>query len=433
MGRDSVNQLSWQNRDRVITVETEGRTAGGGTSVPRPRLVVAATYPIHPPMGGGQVRAAHLYRGLSETFDVELVTLAGPETTGGTSQITPTLRERQVPKSARHAARELALERDAGTVVTDIAMSELYADTPDYLAALEEAAEGARAVVACHPYAFPAIREVTDLPVWYEAQDVEASLKQHVLGSSDEARRLMARAEAVERECCEQAELVWACSAEDRAELIGRYAIEPDRVLVVPNGVALDEVAYVPPAVRGEHKRRLRLEDRFLAVFIASWHEPNLAGARDLVQLARRVPEVDLMIIGSVGLALTGSALPENVQVTGIVSLEFKQTVLGIADAALNPVRTGSGTNLKMLEYFGSGTPVISTAFGARGLGVRGGEEFIEAEPVGFPAALRRLRELDPEATEPMVRAARRHVEQTHSWTVIAAELLTEVRSRLRP
>jgi glycosyltransferase involved in cell wall biosynthesis len=391
---------------------------------------VAATYPIHPPLGGGQVRAAHLYRGLSEVFDVELVTLTGHETSGRVTRITPTLSERQVPKSARHAAREQELEREAGTVVTDIAMSELYADTPDYLAALGEAAEGARAVVACHPYSFPAIREVTDLPVWYEAQDVEATLKEHVLGSSQEARRLLARAETVERECCQRAELVWTCSAEDRTELIDRYAIEPDRVLVVPNGVALDEVPFVAPTVRHEHKRRLRLEDRFLALFIASWHEPNVVGARELVHVARRMPEVDVMILGSVGLALTGWALPDNVQVTGTVDLEFKQAVLGIADAALNPVRTGSGTNLKMLEYFGSGTPVISTAFGARGLGVCAGEHFIEAEPVAFPAVLRRLRGLDPKANEPMVRAARRHVEQTHSWTAIAAELLAALRAR---
>jgi glycosyltransferase involved in cell wall biosynthesis len=194
--------------------------------------------------------------------------------------------------------------------------------------------------------------------------------------------------------------------------------------------VALDEVPFVAPTVRHEHKRRLRLEDRFLALFIASWHEPNVVGARELVHVARRMPEVDVMILGSVGLALTGWALPDNVQVTGTVDLEFKQAVLGIADAALNPVRTGSGTNLKMLEYFGSGTPVISTAFGARGLGVCAGEHFIEAEPVAFPAVLRRLRGLDPKANEPMVRAARRHVEQTHSWTAIAAELLAALRAR---
>ena len=69
--------------------------------------------------------------GCLRLFDVELVTLAGPETAGGCE---PDHRrrpcERQVPKSAEHAARELALERDAGTVVTDIAMSELYRRYP---------------------------------------------------------------------------------------------------------------------------------------------------------------------------------------------------------------------------------------------------------------------------------------------------------------
>jgi glycosyltransferase involved in cell wall biosynthesis len=415
-----------------MTVHTKrGGAARGGASGRRPRLVVATTYPIHPPLGGGQVRAAHLYRGLSEVYDVDLVTLTGPEACGGTRRITPALREHQVPKSARHAFREMELEREAGTTVTDIAMAELYNDTPEYLAALRDAAHGAQAVVACHPYAFPAIREVTDAPVWYEAQDVEASLKRHVLGSSTEAQRLLARAEEVERECCAQAELVWACSAEDRAELIRRYALEPDCVLVVPNGVALDEVPYVPVAERAERKRRLRLDDRFLALFIASWHEPNLAAARELVQLAPRMPEVELMIIGSVGLALADCALPGNVQVMGTVSLEFKRTVLGVADAALNPVRTGSGTNLKMLDYFGSGTAVIATEFGARGLGVRAGQHFIEAEPVAFPAALRRLHVLDPAAIDAMVRAAREHVERTHSWTAIAAELLAELGARV--
>ncbi|HWF53715.1 MAG TPA: glycosyltransferase, partial [Solirubrobacteraceae bacterium] len=355
----------------TVTDANRGAAGGAAARAARPRLVVATTYPIHPPLGGGQVRAAQLYGGLTDAYDVELVTLAAAGAPGGRRQIARGIAEHQVPKSDAHAARELELQRAAGTVITDIAFSELHPETPEYVTVLRHAAAGARAVVACHPYAFPAIREATELPVWYEAQDVEASLKRHVLGSSPEARRLLALAEAVERDCCRQAELVLACSAEDRAELIERYGTEPGRVLVVPNGAALDETEFVSPTQRLERKRRLGLEGRFLALFIASWHEPNLVAARELVQLATRVPEVDVMILGGVGLAFVGEALPPNVQVTGIVSAEFKQTVLGIADVALNPVRTGSGTNLKMVEYYASGTPVISTAFGARGLGVR--------------------------------------------------------------
>ena len=79
---------------------------------------------------------------------------------------------------------------------------------------------------------------------------------------------------------------------------------------MVPNGVDVDEVAYVAPSVRREHQRRLRTLDGLLAVFIASWHGPNVVGARRLVEVAERVPDVTFLILGSVGLALASDPLP---------------------------------------------------------------------------------------------------------------------------
>ncbi|MDA3040901.1 MAG: glycosyltransferase, partial [Actinomycetota bacterium] len=38
------------------------------------------------------------------------------------------------------------------------------------------------------------------------------------------------------------------------------------------------------------------------------------------------------------------------------------------ADVIVNPVEAGSGTNLKLIEALASGTPVVATAVGARGL-----------------------------------------------------------------
>jgi glycosyltransferase involved in cell wall biosynthesis len=389
----------------------------------RPRLAVAITYPIDPPRGGGQVRAFNLYRELARTFDIELVTLGIPGTRPLRKQLAPGLWEHRVPKSARHAAAEMLIEMEAGTVITDVAMPSLYQLTPDYLEALRQATRAARAAVACHPYTLPAIREVTNLPVWYEAQDVEAQLKASVLGHAKRARALLADVKRVERACCRQAELVWACSDEDRAELIRRYRTKPDRVLVVPNGAALQDLLFIPPSARREHKRRLGISDRFLAVFIASWHEPNVAGARVILDLAPRCRSVDFLILGSVGMALEGRELPTNVDLTGIVSMEFKQAVLSVADVALNPVTTGSGTNIKMLDYFGAGVPVISTAFGARGLGIQPSEHYLQAEPDDLGAALGRVQMADGKLDE-MVDAARRHVEQSLSWSAIGSRLL---------
>lgn len=388
------------------------------------RLAVALTFPVHPPLGGGQVRAYNLYRELAKEFEIELVTLAPAGTRRSRTQLAPGLWEHRVPKSSTHAAEEAALEREAGTLITDVAMPQLYHHTPDYLAALRDATRGALAAIACHPFTFPAIREVTDVPVWYEAQDVEALLKADVLGNSETARGLLAEVERVERECCQRAELVWACSAEDREELIRRYGTDGDRVLVVPNGLALDDLSYVAPRARRENKRRLRLGGRFLAVFIASWHGPNVTGAHRLLKVADQQTAVDFLILGSVGMALSERRLPRNVELTGVISSEFKAAVLSVADVALNPVTTGSGTNIKMLDYFGAGTPVISTGFGARGLGVRAGEHYFEAEPAAFDAALATVREFDAADLTAVVEAARTHVETSLSWTVIADELL---------
>jgi glycosyltransferase involved in cell wall biosynthesis len=401
--------------------------ANSSTAGQRPRVAVAITYPVDPPLGGGQVRALNLYRGLSRAFDVELVTLDAPGGREQRRQLSPGLWEHRVPKSLEHAERERELELEAGTVVTDVAMPELYRHTPAFLAALRGATADAHAGVACHPYTFPAIREVTEIPVWYEAQDVEASLKQHVLGDNKVAQRLLAGAEAVERACCTDADLIWACSTEDATELVQRYGGDPDRVLVVPNGADVDGVEYVAPVARREHQRRLRMLDGLLGIFIASWHEPNVVGARELLRLAERVPEGNFLIVGSVGMALASEARPDNVAVTGTVSAGFKQSVLAVADVALNPVTTGSGTNLKMLEYFAAGIPVISTEFGARGLGVRAGEHYVQAEPSEMEAALMSLRAGDPGDVERLVTAARKHVETRLSWTTITDELLTRL------
>ena len=396
----------------------------------RPRLAVAVTYPIDPPRGGGQVRAFNLYRELARRFDVELVTLGLTGTREIREQLAPGLWERRVPKSDEHAAEEARLELDAGVAVTDVAMIRLYRRTPAYVDALRDATRGARAAVACHPYTFPAIREVADLPVWYEAQDVEAHLKARILGRGKRARALLSDVKRVERACCKQAEFVWACSAEDRDELLRRYRTKPERVLIVPNGFALEEIRYVDPAVRREQKRRLGMTDRFLALFIASWHDPNVVAARRLLELAEDLSSIEFLIVGSVGMALQGHRVPDNIELAGTVSSEFKQAVLSVADVALNPVTTGSGTNIKMLDYFAAGVPVISTSFGARGLGIEAGRHYLHAEPDQLAAALRQFRAVPIDVLDSMVRAARTHVEERLSWAAIADDLLATLPSR---
>ena len=47
--------------------------------------------------------------------------------------------------------------------------------------------------------------------------------------------------------------------------------------------------------------------------------------------------------------------------------VERLQPLLAAADVAVNPVDSGSGSNVKLAEYLASGIPVVTTAIGLRG------------------------------------------------------------------
>jgi len=65
--------------------------------------------------------------------------------------------------------------------------------------------------------------------------------------------------------------------------------------------------------------------------------------------------------------------------------------VLSCAQVALNPVQSGSGSNLKMAEYAAAGLPIVSTPFGCRGLELAGVGNVVQVEPGEFAEKLERV------------------------------------------
>jgi glycosyltransferase involved in cell wall biosynthesis len=66
------------------------------------------------------------------------------------------------------------------------------------------------------------------------------------------------------------------------------------------------------------------------------------------------------------------------IQVSGPVEDAVRE--LAKAKVAVVPVRTGSGTRVKILEAWAAATPVVSTSLGAEGLPVRDGEHLLLAD-----------------------------------------------------
>ena len=389
-----------------------------------PKVTVATSFAVDPPRGGGPQRVLGLYGALARHgIEIDVVTLVERSGRAGIRELAPGVREVRVPKSADLDDAERELQDATGIPVTDIALALHHDESPAYGDALAASARDAAAVVACHPFPYPALASATDAPLVYEAQDVELDLKARMLANAPE---LVDAVRDVEAACCAAADLVMVCSSEDGVRLSELYEMEPSQTLIVPNGADPATIEYVDMPARLERKRRLGLVDTFQAAFVGSWHEPNLVAVRDILAAAEALEEIRFLVVGSAGIPFAERPVPANVDLCGAVDARFLGAVLGLADVALNPMRWGSGTNLKMLEYALAGAPLASSAFGARGLGMKPGQHYVAAEPDDLVAALRPLRDEQPGRVAARSRAARDVTTARFGWSAIAARLYEE-------
>ena len=108
-----------------------------------------------------------------------------------------------------------------------------------------------------------------------------------------------------------------------------------------------------------------------------------------------------------------------NVTVTGAV--EDIRPYLGKAAVCVVPLRSGSGTRIKIFEAMAMGKAVVSTRMGAEGLPVRDGENIVLADdPADFAREVAQLLRA-PERRAKLGHAARQLVEENYGWPSVAA------------
>lgn len=127
----------------------------------------------------------------------------------------------------------------------------------------------------------------------------------------------------------------------------------------------------------------------FRTVFMGSSHPPNVEAAKFIVRtLAPKFPGVIFDIIGS---CLPEGRYPNNVKRHGLVDDKTKRNILLCADVALNPMKSGSGSNVKVLEYFAYSIPVLSTSFGMRGIRAIADIDYVESTIEQFDQMLEQV------------------------------------------
>lgn len=423
-GKESVSHINWENTVFGLLREDAPRTPPR-IRTRRKKIVGTTTFQISPPVSGGQKRIYHLHRELARKADSVFVALSGSNSSQRTT-ISPGFVERSVARSQKESLRIGELQTSLKASIDDIAAIDGYRLNPDFIEALSEECSDADLVIASHPYLYHAIRDVYPGRLWYEAQNVEYDLKAAILRESPQRDEYLKQVREVERQCSCDAELILSVSDEDKARLMELYGVEEKKILIVRNG--MDFRAAASNRLSAEEKKRLKERLGFgntpVALFIGSYHGPNIEALRAIKEIASQCPKFLFLIMGSVCDHEEAGQAPVNVKPLGVLDEDEKIVLLNAADVALNPILSGSGSNLKLLEYIAYGIPVITTPHGNRGYGLRDQEHLLMAEVIDFSRIISNSLSADFPALQRMAENAGKFASSRYDWSVIAASLL---------
>lgn len=261
----------------------------------------------------------------------------------------------------------------------------------------------------------PFIRTVLKRPVVLDCHDVfQTSRLQH----AGMLRKILEN--FFEKLAYNSADLILTVSENEKKRLVST-GFGKRRIEVVPNGV--DTKLFTVYGEQAEIRKKYGLEGFRTVIFVGNLeYWPNREAAQTLSSLIapRILDSVKNSKFVVVGKSREKMKLPRLV-FTGFVS--DLPEILNASDVAVAPLFHGTGTRLKILEYFSCGLPVVSTSIGAEGLDVKDGVNiFIEDDMQNF--ALRVVELLkNANLASGMGKAGRKLVTSTYDWKYITYHL----------
>src|SRR6185295_8113184 len=109
-------------------------------------------------------------------------------------------------------------------------------------------------------------------------------------------------------------------------------------------------------------------KDTLVVLFTGSKWGPNREAFEFLLGFAKS--HSDLLEREKIHLIVVGNVTAEPIRLPGFTAtgkVDRAEPYFAAADAALNPINSGAGTNVKMGEFLAVRLPILTTPFGARG------------------------------------------------------------------
>jgi len=386
-------------------------------------LMLSATFPYPPTLGGTQIRTFYLLKHLSQQHSVTLLTLQTPEVSdsdiAGLRQWVDELIVFPRPQSAS-ANLVAKLLRFGGFLWSSTPPSVRSIHSADAQAWIDSAvAAGKFDAITCEH----CVNEIYVRPQWQSQLRAIVNIHSSVYGTCKNQlqtgtsshkwrdRLNLNLLKRYERQYCRKFPGIVVTTSEDAQQI---RAFNPNaEIAIIPNGVEFSDFPYRPIDPGGHRLIFVGTMDyvanidaaRFLSLEIFPLLQQRYPDATLELVGARPVPEV--LELGQIpGITVTG-------RVDSMVDYLHRSTVCVV------PMRTGFGIKNKTLEAMAAGVPVVGSDRGLEGLAVDGANVPLSALRANrvedYVAAIDRLFQ-DAALRSHVSQSARRLVEQGYTW-----------------
>ena len=260
----------------------------------------------------------------------------------------------------------------------------------------------------------PFIQRTLKKPVAIDCHDVFQALR---VKHTSLVRRILET--FLEKIAFRNADLLLTVSEKEK-ELLISLGFPAQKIIVVPNGVNTE--LFSQRSDLQETRKEYGLDGSRTVVFVGNLaYEPNREAVRLISSMIapkvrEKVKAVKFLVVGK---------KRDEMNLPGITFTGFVYNIadlLAASDVGIAPLLQGSGTRLKILEYFSSGIPVVSTSVGAEGIVTENRQNiFIDDNLENFAEHIIQL--LKDKALSSTMGEAGRAVAATYDWKKITRKL----------
>lgn len=350
------------------------------------RVIVSDTTYLDGAMWGGPLRVFNVYSNLSEDYKVNYIGLNTKfKSKKSDKELTPSLREILIPITKIYFPIKFIETKVFKHLTFDLFT--YIGLRYDYNFKKELNDNHADILIASHPWTFPCFDKKNNQKLIYDAHNCEYLLIKKILNKDSGC--ILDIVKKIEKEACDKSEIIFVCSEEDRKSFMELYNVNPKKIYLIPNGTEIPKLINNKEKVMLKNKFKLRDN---AAIFIGAYYNPNIEASEFIIkEIAPKLKDIDFIIAGSIIHHFKDKEIPDNVKLFETENRQKVRELLFASDIMVNPMSSGSGMHLKMVEAMAFGLPIISTKLGARGLNVKDEKELIICDLIGFNENIEKL------------------------------------------